>query len=730
MRQAVDVSLEPARSIILAGTAQQPLLTLRSNLDQKAAVRLTVRPVHNARLPRRAYRVDLKPRGSAELAVDLQASESGAVALDVETSATAGRRKIPVKTKRIDLLASTRDGLAGGVGENTAFLCGGSLALYASRRSGQFDVHLRLRGARAHRLHFGRPQFGPPFSWDDLFQEKADAWVEQGAQGVCLHLRTGSVLHPGLVLDRRIRLDRGPLVEVVDTLTNGSARSLDLQRLQFCGMGSGSGGRARFCAPRPDGVVADFPISGGRDLSDLNLPQQGDKWPEGWLCQQGADGVVSGVIWDRTERLEARRYCDLTQPIGRLAPGQTLTAPPLYGFVGDGTFQTVRSWWQLLFGPQIGEAEITPPVASAPFELSLGPDPLLLTGDRADARLSLRSAGTYRLGGRIAVDGGPDLRTDPRAVEAPELTVDQPVEQTVQVRRARKRFAGSATIDLRFETDEAVYRASTRALVLPSNPSPVQLTESDDLITLDNSMLAARVAPGFFGSVISLIYQGAEFLNSSHPHGGQRGWRNPWHGGIHPTYGRLWGRFHREKFRARLVERTGAQGLAWRGVRLTCKITQEDARGHSLFYEYLLAPGAPVLAVVAGRRDALGEWTEGEMGFNLWPDFADAPGKGVFHGPDSDRITGLTPSHEAPRHNWTWGGLAGQDGRALFLGTGSQGAKTGGWSEGPEGSVLYGDLSRPLPAGEAVQGLYFIAPALGVEEAQSRAAWSGFSALP
>ena len=231
------------------------------------------------------------------------------------------------------------------------------------------------------------------------------------------------------------------------------------------------------------------------------------------------------------------------------------------------------------------------------------------------------------------------------------------------------------------------------------------------------------------GAVTSLELRGVEYLISNYPEGGQRHWRNPWHGGIHLAYGRLWGRLHHERFRGRVVERRGRQGLVWRGVRTTCRIAHRNARHHTLYVEYLMAPGADVLAVVVGRRDTLGELLEGGVGWELWSNLADAPGRGVFHTGD-ERITPQAGPHGFGAGRWTWGGLVGNDGRALFTGSGGRDCFTGGWAGGPEGCILSGELEREVAAGTTEEGLFFVAPATSREEAVARAPWAAFEALP
>ena len=164
-------------------------------------------------------------------------------------------------------------------------------------------------------------------------------------------------------------------------------------------------------------------------------------------------------------------------------------------------------------------------------------------------------------------------------------------------------------------------------------------------------------------------------------------------------------------------------------MRATCRIQQRSARHQTLFIEYLLAPGADVLAVVTGRRNTLGEWIQGGLGMNLWTGLADAPGKAVFYTGD-DRITPQSGPHGFGDFDWEWGGLVSRDGRAIFLGTGARECRTGGHAGGPEGCILFGDTHREVAAGTSEEGLFFFAPSESREEAIARAPWAAFEQLP
>ena len=729
VQQAISVSLEVVRSIVVPGACRSIVLSVGSNLKEKSTACLSVLPVVGAAVEQRDHKVVLDPDGGAELSVPLNAEASGPVALDVETTAVVAGEKIPVKTRRLDLLAVEPEEVSGGVGEETAFLCGGGLAVYVSLTRGEFDVHHRLRGERAHRLHVGRPRLGPPFSWEDFFEEKAEASIERDGYGIVLRLRTKSILRPGVVLDRRVRLGPSPLVKVTDTVVNGSARPLDLALTQ--GVSARIGPRAEFVVPRGDGVYRETAGAGGRGLDDLRIPEEGEKWSEGWFCSQRGDGCAAGVLWRRAERIEAGRWGELRLEVGHLQPGRSKTLEPIYFFVGDGNWQTVQGWWRVLFG-DVPESEVPHPPTRKPIELGITPSPLLVSEEEAEATLHLRSVGAYKLDGKVAMDPPDALRSDLGVVEVSGLCEAEPVVRKTRLKRTEKAPSGPGHIDVRFEHEEAVYRSRESVLILPSGAPDVRVSKEDKgkVVVVDNGILTAKVAPGFLGSVMSLQRDGREFLNSSYPEARIRGPMNPWHGGLVPEYGRLWESLHKEQFRYRVVERRGRQGLVWRGVRGHCVIQQERARGQSIALEYLLAPGADVLAIIPMCKDEQGLSSSGRIGVRLDPSFAASPGTASFHTAVGEEVTPLAAPHWADAGSWDWVVLRGENGQALFMSGKGDGVRISGEASGNEGCVLRGIVDRHMPAGGQIEGMFFLAPTFGLEAARAQVVWSEFEELP
>ena len=428
----------------------------------------------------------------------MTAPRAGPVAIDVETTASVGSKDIPVKTKRLDLLAVEPGGVSAGVGADGALLCGGGLMVSADLRNGGVSIFHRLRALRSRRISLHGPRLGPPFSGGDLFQEKAEVWVERDAFGVVLRQRTRSLLRPGVSLDRRILVGQGPLVRVADTVINGSTLPLDLAVSQNWWMDIAR--NASLVVPGNTGVVRQASGSGGRDLAELRLSDEAEAWPEGWFCAETEDGCAAGMLWGKVERVSPGPWGSLRTGAVRVEPGASESLEPLYVFVGDGNWQTVRTWWRTLFD---GVPEIETPAAPErkPIACVIEPRPLLVAGEGAHATLRLDHVGRHTLDGKLIIEPSDGLRADVTGVRVRGLCESKPVVQKVAFYPRGRTRPGANDIRVHFETEEAVYRFREKALVLPATAREVSVSrqEKGRVIAVDNGILTAKVAPSFLG---------------------------------------------------------------------------------------------------------------------------------------------------------------------------------------------------------------------------------------
>ncbi len=729
VRQAVDVSIDAPRSILTPGKPHEARLTLRSNLDEACAAELRVMPAGGVDVDANEQQMMLDPKGGAELTVPLEAPGAGPVSIDVRTSAAAAGKEIPVKTKRLDLLAVEPGGASGAVGTESALLCGGGLTVSADLRNGELYIFHTLRALRSRRLKLQAPRLGPPFAGGDLFQEKAEARVERDGFGLVLRLRTPSVTRPGVWLERSVQVGKGPLVRVLDTVINGTSLPLDLSVTQSWWIQMGR--TAALVVPGKQGVSRQAFGSGGRDLDDLRLSEEASAWLEGWFCVERDDGCAAGVLWGRADRVSPGPWGSLRTRAVRVKPGASTSLDPVYAFVGDGNWQTVRAWWRTLCD-SVPEVETSQAPARRPIECRIEPRPPVVAGAPVEAKLRLDHVGRYKLDGELILEDSDGLCPDIGAVKVTGLCESRPVVRKVVFRRVARVRPGARDIRARFETEEAVYRFTQKALVLPADAREVTVSrrEKGGVLAIDNGILSAKVAPAFMGSVISLSRDGMEYLNCPYPNAEPRAWMNPWYGGLSPEYDRLEDTLYKERFRYRVIERKGRQGLVWRGVRVHCRIAQEHARGQSIAWEYLLAPGADVLAIRVTCRDELGISADGDLGFGVWPAFAASPGTARFYNATEESVSTFAAPHWTSGGNWHWGGIVGKDGQALFLSATGEGARAAGFALGEVGCFLLGNLDRWMKPRERIEALYFLLPASSIEEGKAGAVWSEFDTLP
>ncbi len=612
------------------------VIQCRNELDKPARVKVRVTPSPGVELDRSTASVRLPAKGSAELPITLTAQTSGTAALKVEAEATAGRRTL--RPKKADLYASTLEAgeVVGRVEKDRAVLESAALRVQVWRRGGSVHISDKLRG-RHGVAGFAQPQIGPPFSWDEFFDTRCEARVEQEPGRAVAILTTPSIYRPGVVLEQRIAVSNLPLIEMRSSVMNGGTRRLDCELMRG---GEFRAQRGRTAVPADGGVVRAPRGGAGRSLGEHRPTEEGEKWAEGWLAAEDADGVAVGLLWGGAQRVEVSDWGSrVRQRLPAAMPGQSVEAEPLYAFVGDGDHFTVRRWWQLLYGPRQDREQRHEPTRQ-PFEFGLRPRPPIIHGRSAEVELAADSFGRLELSGSLSVEAAEGLRARPRRAEFKRACHSRKRATKVQLSRAVPTPEGGYFVDCTARIDRAIYRERQPVIVLgdPKREVSVERTgEEGEVFRLENGVLELTIAPGFKGSAISLARDGEELLRSAYPDARPLGTANPWMGGIEPGFAGLESeQLARERFTAREIERRGRQGIVWRGVRVSCSPKHERRREDRLALDYLLAPGSGIFAVAIRTTHRGGTATWLDANFSLWPvlggSYLDAVGSGSIDG--------------------------------------------------------------------------------------------------
>jgi ribosomal protein S18 acetylase RimI-like enzyme len=619
VKQPLHFSLDGDGQGLRPGRAERVVLQVWNELDRRVRANARMSGPPGLSLEPTGARLEVPAKGSAEVPVTVTAAEPGPFAIRLESEVRDRRRT--VRSKAADLwVHALRPGEAvGHVEKDRVVLESATLRVNIWRRGGWLGVTDKVRN-RWNIVSLGPPQVGPPFTWDEFFQTRAEARVDQEGGRATAVLTTDSICRPGVRLERRIGLSSAPLIEIHDTLLNTSSSPLE-GRLAMGVRLSAHGGAV--AAPTADGIVRAPLGSAGRSLGEHHLSDRGEDWPEGWFAFDDREGVTNGLLWDRAERIEARGgWNSLQREFPAAAPGHSTTPGPIYLFVGEGDHFTVRRWWQALFGPRVDReqrrAETRPPL-----EFGLRPRPLVVHGGEAEAKLAVEPIGRLELSGRLQVKTPPGLRVRPSRMDFQGVSGKRARTRRATIERTRRLPEGAYAVECSLRLDRAIYRERQVIVALGDPGRRVKVARRGKAgapLEVANGLLTLTVAPGFQGSAVSLKRGGEELLRSAYPEARPLAWNNPWFGGIQPRLGSLSPRdLLKEGFRAREIERRGGQGIVWRGVRVACTPRHERARNDGLALDYLLAPGSGIMAVClrTRRRAHTAGWLDGS--FELWP---------------------------------------------------------------------------------------------------------------
>ncbi len=617
VRQPVSFSLDSQATGLRAGRPEQVTLQVWNDLDKpvEAAVRLSASS--GVTLGVTEAPVRLPAKGSAELPLPLTAAEAGLVEVKAEAEVTYGASTLTPKPATLSAHALAVGEVVGHVEKKQVVLESASLRVTFHRKGGYCQVFDRVRNRSLAQVR--NPLFGPPLAWDEFFDRPCEARLERRGDRLTAVLTTDSIHRPGLRLERRLTLSNLPVLEVTDTLLNGTPAPLK-GRLQN-GL-SAHLGEGWLAAMTRRGLVRGPHLTTGRQFPEHNLSEKPEDWPEGWLAIENREGEVVGALWEGAERILWEGWgLAFERPVPAIAPGQSLTLPPTYVYAGDGGALTVRRWWQMLYGERAQAEQHLPPTRQ-PLEFGLEPRPLVMHGEQAEAKLVVDSVGRLELAGTLTATAPEGLRLHPAAVSFDQVCEENCVREAATVQKKRGLAEGAYFVETELRLDRAIYRERQPVLVLGDPKQQVsvkKIGEQGELLRIENGVLALTVAPDFCGSAISLERGKEQLFRSAYPEARPLAWENPWFGGITPQLGSLGRDLTKEKFTARPLARRGSQGVTWKGVRVTCLPKEERAKHDKLEVDYLLAPGSSVLAVAlrTTRRTDTAGWLNASLTF--WP---------------------------------------------------------------------------------------------------------------
>jgi len=735
VRQAATVRAEPDFTPLRPGVEQRLFLRIASNLDQRSRASVAISCARGGRMKRHTAALELKPHGCRRFGIALAPARAGQVDLNARASLKIGRRTVRAKDSHIAVRALGAGNVVGSVDEWRAVLENAKLRVSADR-GGYVQVLLR-RGVGARRpfkrmMTLRTPVVGPPYAWEEFFtRPRLDAVIERDEGGAVAVLRSDSAQRPGLLLERRIRLTEGPIIELRDTIVNTTAITHDLTLSRDAWPGDLDGAMAM---PAP-GRIVETPMAGAAlDLRDFQPLEDAAQWPEAWLFGGSRGGEGIGLIWRGATRVEYRWGVSIKQPVGRLAPGASAQAPPYFVFAGHGGPEVVRSWWQSLCAADGGTDTAAAGAASpsSPIAFGLRPSPLVASRGGADARVFVNSTGRRRLTGRLRLEMPAGVRVSGGSHKIDGVDGSRTFEAPVRVTCAPRAKAGMRVGRAGLMLEEAVLTRDVPILISDAD-TEIEEQREGAILAVSAPPLHLRADPAFCGCAVSLQWQKREMLHTSHPDHPPFMWWNPWFGGIWPQVGGMWELLWKERFSGRFVARAGVSGVAWRGIGVSCSPRHERGRHVRIGLECLLLPGAPVCAIAvtcSNRTEAVSEF---DVGADIWLALGGKPTDKVrvYRAGETEAVRRRT-DNSAYVHFGRWGIVEnpGRRSAVLLASDGSDGARAGVDLTGHDGYHLRLRCEGLLEPRARSQALFYLAFGESAEQVRPYEHLAGCARLP
>lgn len=682
-RFPLELSLHPTRRAFRPGEEVEVSLVLRNRSDRRLVGDVSLEAEGGVRVEPRSVGVDFPPGGEAVVPLRVR-GEPGAWRL--RPRAAVGGTELGLPPLPL-LFRGPAGGAVGCATEGMAILAGEGFTVEAQELGGRLVL---FPEGGVHPLMRQGEELGPPYAPADLGQRRWTQSLAHEEDGVELTMRTASDRFPGVEVEKRLRLGRGPVLELSYALVNRGREpatvSLRISHWDLPDL------PVRIAYMSPEGLIRD--VLAGFPEGSGDFPEE---LPEGWLAFEFPDeGRVIGLVPEG----EVEWACEwgwswVTRP-AELPPGERRLYR-YFLYVGPGDFRAVRDLWGRISGASPARVE------PRPFLWPGFPRPLVLRGAEGTLAITVRSGRGRPAHGTLRVSPPPGLRMEPGEGEF-ETRIGRPAAVRVRWRREGEVRAGLGELVLAGAGEER--RFPLACVSVPERPPVVSGAKEAgrEVLVIAEGARRLAVAPDFGPSLFSWREGGTEVLRSAFPEPGRFAWLRPWFGGIHPILYPVsleewnWpGKLHRERFEA-TPWRGRAEEMELVGVALRSRPRDEALRGTEIEVLYA-TPGGGILVTALRVRNPTPvprELGGGFMGF-LAP--------GGTHG--DTRIE--TPGYvriRSPYHAWWevrgWALVRGRNDAAFLLCAPPE-VPIAPWDVGEEGGHLA--LGREFRLGPGEEGV-------------------------
>ncbi len=466
-------------------------------------------------------------------------------------------------------------------------------------RSGSFSLQDRILDRQY--CTWPMPELGPPFvEWRHIPPSYAYQLREDDGQ---ITLVAPSDTIAGMVVETTVTFTGSPAVQVQSRVINNAdiAQKLKLK----CRFWDGDT-RGRLTIPTKEGLLHQV-VGGWGSFpeGETDVSKDPQDYPETWIASE-REGVVQGVIWSACEEIAIEWGLSLQFDLPEIPAHSFFELDPVYVVAGHGKWELVRTYWRWLHQSD-SIFENRRPTTYPVLEARFAQEPLLVSQQQVSTVLTVRNNRGKRLQAKVRTDV-----TGDQVFAMGDVDRDNPFAADVEFTLNTDK-PGVKTVGIAMETEGQTETFAPHIVILGDTSVPHTEVVGDDL-QIDNGAIKYTVDPSFLGSIRSLVWKGAEQLQSAYPKARPYVWLNPWFGGVHPFLNWVGdSKLSKEQFRGDLVERKGA-GKKWYGVRVVTDFTDKDRCWLRLQTEYLTTGESNVVAVVircVNKTEACHELTPG-----------------------------------------------------------------------------------------------------------------------
>lgn len=319
---------------------------------------------------------------------------------------------------------------------------------------------------------------------------------------------------------------------------------------------------------------------------------------EYWMVSRGVN-CISGCFWkDRPCDPEFSAYYAVTTtaPISATPSEKSVKMPRTYFYAGPGNVETLRNLWRQFCDEKAEPLQWIEPVhcVNSPVTLST-----------KDSKLPISLKTPLKSVKNLTVHFHADdfLGVTPQSIPAGDLLHGETKQISIPLNPADQE---PGIRELAGEFSAAQWESTFSVPVIRTANGKVAHTKSRKgrftVHNLTSDSVQMTVAPGFPGHVTSLMWDGREYLASIFPNTGVMGFEKPYYGGISPQIESYEDQYSQQKFKGKgqFVDFDSYLGIRWQGVRVTCKVNDDNPlKGSRLICHYLMSPDLPVVRIVA-----------------------------------------------------------------------------------------------------------------------------------